>query len=533
MYEVSGDTDARDAALCFFNDVEGHRSWVIGGNSQWECFFPYGEESKQVEEICGPETCNTYNMLKLAAMQFEMKPDVWLANYYERALFNHILGSINFDHGGFAYYTPLRPGHYRTFSTEFDSFWCCVGTGMENHAKYGEMIYAAGLDETGKPDASVFVNLFIPSTLDWREQGVKLRMETKFPYESSVRLHVDAAPDREIELRIRRPAWLYVNDRMDFRLNGQPVEEPGQEGYTHYIPLRREWKAGDVLSFELPMALSATPLNGEGRRYETFTYGPIVLAGEMGTALPSGERLTGADFRPTSARGSNLASRRLSQADVPLIVAPDKVGYRELAADARPIEGRPLTFTTNTLTQPRAVTLRPMWEIGDQRYILYFRRTDAAGYAVLAALNAAEEREALGLSNRTVDAVRIGAQQSEADHQIESRDSNTGRAPAPFDAWRDAKGFFSYVLNVKDERLLLRCVYWGSDSGREFDILVDGEKIATQRLSGENRGEYIVREYPIPRKLLVGKTTVRVRFEAHAGSTAGGVMDVRIVRPAT
>lgn len=476
IYELTGDTAARDVADCFWNDIANRRSWIMGGNSQWECFYPYGEDAKQLEEICGPETCNTYNMLKLTAMKFERKPDAWQINYYERALYNHILGSIHFDHGGFAYYTPMRPGHYRTFSTEFDSFWCCVGTGMENHAKYGEMIYVAGLDESGTSDASLYVNLFIPSTLDWREQGVKLRMETEFPYRETVRLHVDAAPDREIELRIRRPGWWLVNDSLSLRLNGIPIDEP--EAERHYIKLRRTWKAGDVLSFETPMHLSATSIKGDGRRYEAFKYGPIVLVGEMGKALPNGELLTDADFRPTAARGGNLASRRLTQTDVPILVAPSETESWELPK-VQPVPGKPLTFTTGTLTRPRPVTLRPIWEIGDQRYIIYFRRTDEAEYRVLAAKLKVEEQAALELDRRTVDSVRIGAQQSEADHQLDARESNTGRAPAPYDNWRDARGHFSYVLKVSDETLALRCVYWGSDGGRAFDILVDDVKLAT------------------------------------------------------
>lgn len=181
------------AARFFWNTVVRHRSVCIGGNSVREHFHPANDFSSMLTDVQGPETCNTYNMLRLTKMLYQDTPRADFADYYERALYNHILASQEPQKGGFVYFTPMRPGHYRVYSQPETSMWCCVGSGLENHAKYGEFIYAHRQD-------TLYVNLFIPSQLSWKERGLQLTQETRFPDSGQVTLRLDKAPKQAFTL---------------------------------------------------------------------------------------------------------------------------------------------------------------------------------------------------------------------------------------------------------------------------------------------------------------------------------------------
>ena len=509
VYEVGGGRDFLTASANFWRSVAGQRSWSTGANSQWERFFPTDHWRAEIDERCGPETCNTYNTLKLTKQLYELQPDAAKIDFYERAMFNSILPSQDLERGGFVYYTSMRPGHYRTFSTDFDDFWCCVGTGMENHGKYGEMIYAHG----GERD--LYVNLFVPSTLDWREKGLKLTQETKFPDAGSSTLTLSLARPTALALKVRYPVWVEAG-AMRITVNNRPVPlgnaKPGE-----YVTVDRAWRDGDTVRLTVPMRLSTDILPGT-EDFVSVRYGPIVLSAPMGTGP-----LTPHDFKPAA----NLARKVMPESD-----APTMVGTRaDVLADIKPVAGKPLTFTTGKLTRPGPATLVPHWRVGEQRYAIYFRLTTAAEYERIDQQRRRDEAAAKALEDRTIDRVQIGAQQSEADHGLELRDSGTGAAPPGMDFWRDAKGFFSYDLKVDPGgKQAVRCVYWGGDGGRIFDVLVDGQPIATEHLTAATPGQYFAAEYAIPAAILNGKRQVRVRFEPKPASTAGGVFDVRIVR---
>ena len=184
QYELTGDRRLYDLATYFWERVALHRSFVIGGNTDDEAFFPVSDFSKHLGES-STETCNTYNMLKLTRQLFRLAPSVPLVDFYERGLFNHILASQDPATGMMCYYVPLKPGAFKTYSTPDQSFWCCVGTGMENHAKYPDSIYF-------HDDTSLYVNLFIASELSWRAKGLSVRQDTTL---SRPRHHApDASP---------------------------------------------------------------------------------------------------------------------------------------------------------------------------------------------------------------------------------------------------------------------------------------------------------------------------------------------------
>ena len=245
------------AARFFWNTVVNHRSVCIGGNSVREHFHPSDNFTSMLNDVQGPETCNTYNMLRLTKMLYQNsgdvdnsnKPDPRYVDYYERALYNHILSSQEPDKGGFVYFTPMRPGHYRVYSQPETSMWCCVGSGLENHTKYGEFIYAHQQD-------TLYVNLFIPSQLNWKEQGVTLTQETLFPDDEKVTLRIDKAAKKKLTLMIRIPEWAGNSEGYEITINGKKHLSDIQAGTSTYLPLRRKWKKGDVITFHLPMKFS-------------------------------------------------------------------------------------------------------------------------------------------------------------------------------------------------------------------------------------------------------------------------------------
>jgi hypothetical protein len=308
-----------------------------------------------------------------------------------------------------------------------------------------------------------------------------------------------------------------------FRINGEAQHLDAKP--DTYVSLSRTWNDGDVVEFDLPMTLTTESLPGSDA-YVAFLRGPIVLAAPLGVAP-----LTDEDIRPTQHKGTNLARRQLPGDDVPVVVAADT----QLASRLTEVDGDAMKYSTGDLTKPKPATLIPFYEVGPQRYAIYFRRTDAAGYAKMAEDARRAEAEAADLERRTIDRVAVGSQQSEADHRLEFKDSATGAAPPPLTGWRDAQGFFSYELDLAkapaNTSLAIRCMYWGSDSDRDFVISVDGQRIGSERLTGAAPSRYVEKLYPLPAKLLANKTSIRVRFEPTPGNTAGGVFDLRLVTP--
>lgn len=327
IYELTGDKIWHDAAQNFWNDVTDNRSWANGGNSQWEHFLAPGEYESKMEQICGPETCNTYNMLKLTQELYTLAPSVRYLDYYERALYNHILSSEAPGKGGFVYYTPMRPGHYRVYSRDFDAFSCCVGTGMENHGKYGRMIYS----HAGSTKLSV--NLFIPSVLTWKEQGLTLRQETTWPQESKTRLSLILAQPRKVNLSIRCPEWMAPGAQI-IHVNGKLIQTAARPG--SFANITRVWHSGDVIDIALPMHIRTEPLP-HSADYAAFFYGPILLAGPLGT-----EGLTPDDFY---GGGPFNGPGQLAQKSLPMSHFPTLTGNSAQAAtQVKHVPGSSLAF---------------------------------------------------------------------------------------------------------------------------------------------------------------------------------------------
>jgi DUF1680 family protein len=263
--QQGGEPKWHQAAAFFWDTVVNERSVAIGGNSVREHFHATDDFGPMINEVEGPETCNSYNMLKLTRLLFAGSPEPKYADYYERTLYNHILASQDPATGGLVYFTPMRPQHYRVYSQAQQAMWCCVGSGIENHFKYGEFIYAREAD-------TLYVNLFIPSTLRWPEQGLTLRQETGFPDRSETRLVFES--DAHVTLNLRYPAWV-ASGQATLRINGEAQSVSAAPG--SYITLARDWRQGDTVTLDLPMAPHLEQLP-DGSAYYAILYGPIVLS---------------------------------------------------------------------------------------------------------------------------------------------------------------------------------------------------------------------------------------------------------------
>lgn len=512
--EVSHDHKYAEAGCFFWETVTNNRSLAFGGNSRREFFPSVSSCGDFVNDVEGPETCNSYNMLKLTEDLFRGNPSARYADYYERTLYNHILSTQHPEHGGYVYFTPVRPRHYRVYSAPNEAMWCCVGSGMENHSKYNQFIYTHAGD-------SLFVNLFIASELQWKEKGIQLRQETKFPDEEQTKLIVTNGSSR-LKLMIRYPFWVKAG-ALKIKVNGKNVAVMSLP--SSYIAIDRVWKKGDVIEVTLPMQNRIEQLPNVPD-YIALMHGPILLGAKTGT-----EDLRG--IIANDSRFGHIASgKKLPVDKAPFIVADNR---SKLADMLVPVKGAPLTFTAPKMKiiNPINLTFEPFFRIHDSRYMVYFMQLSSARYQSYADSLAQIEKEKLALQNRTVDFVAPGEQQPETDHAMKAENSQKGNNQDEF--WRDARdgGSFSYLLATQSEtELALLVRYWSMERGnRKFDIYIDEEKLISEDNTRRwNQPIFQQVEYPIPAAMLQGKDHIRVRFQSQQGTTAGPVYYLRLVR---
>ncbi|MBQ8487399.1 MAG: glycoside hydrolase family 127 protein [Prevotella sp.] len=426
--DLEGLEDWDRAARFFWDVVIGQRSVSIGGNSMREHFNPTNDFSGLLASEQGPESCNTYNMLRLTKMLYQTSADKDYMDYYERALYNHILSILNPVQGGFVYFTPMRSGHYRVYSQPQTSMWCCVGTGLENPARYGEMVYAHEAD-------NLLVNLFIPSTLTWGDLTVK--QENHFPQEPSTNLTIGLKKARKFSIKIRQPWW---TEGMTVTVNGTAV---GHETKDGYVVVTRKWSDGDLLHVETPMHLTAmtTP---DGRPQYSFLYGPIVLAAKTGTDRQDG-------LFADDSRGGHIANGP----KIPATQMPALIGQAdEVLKHLSPVDGKPLTFRLSGVTLPQyeGLTLVPFYQLYECRYQIYFPLYTEAEWTAKQQEIAAEEKAKMELEARTVDKIFCGEQQSESDHFFSDGGSWNGSDEGTH--WRRTRSHFSYQMKADGARTL-------------------------------------------------------------------------------
>jgi uncharacterized protein len=511
--ELSHDSKYDKAGSFFWETVTTNRSLAFGGNSRRE-HFPAKESCIDFINVNdGPESCNSYNMLKLTEDLFRVHPLAKYADYYECTVLNHILSSQHPEHGGYVYFTPARPRHYRVYSAPNEAMWCCVGTGMENHGKYNQFIYTHSAD-------SLYLNLFIASELNWKKKGVKIKQETHFPEEEQTRLTVTEG-SAGFKLMVRYPAWV-SKGALKIAVNGKDVTYSALP--SSYICLDRKWQKGDVVEIKFPMHNFIEHLPNVPE-YIAIMHGPVLLGAKTGT-----EDLKG--LIADDGRWGQLASGEYLPVDKAPILIEDDI--QSVGNKLVPVTGKPLNFMLNVkMINPAELTLEPFYKIHDARYMMYWLALSNSGYKAYTDSLANIEKEKLALEKRTIDRVATGEQQPETDHSMQQEKSNKGNNLNEF--FREARdgGYFSYDMATNSETVLSLMVrYWGAEWGsRKFDIYVDDQKLVTEDNTGRwNQSLFQDVKYEIPDSMIKGKTHVRVKFQALPGNTAGAVYFLRIVR---
>ena len=528
------------AATNFWTDVAQNRTVCIGGNSMYEHFISAGNSAVYIDNVDGPESCNTNNMLKLSEMMSDRTHDARYADFYEYAMWNHILSTQDPTTGGYVYFTTLRPQGYRIYSTVNESMWCCVGTGMENHSKYGHFIY------THEGTSTLYVNLFTPSQLN--NTDFVITQETNYPFEPRTQLTVGKAGIYTIA--IRHPWWTTAD--FAIRVNGILQGVNVTKGTASYATINRTWAVGDVITVELPMELRYTQCPNL-YDYISFQYGPILLAAQTTATSQEEANTTGLTYealqneyghegRMDHAPGSRGTVKTLTSA--PLLIGDRAdVLSRISVADASALR---FTIDASRPSSPEYMwtnlTLKPFYQIHHARYSCYWYQQTEENY--LNSSMGAEEAANAAIVERTLDFVATGEQQSEAGHFSVHQNSTTGVYNDEY--YRDARptdGFLQFTLGYEgtaiESGISVLCRFTTADAGRRATLYVDdypiADILALADFNGANgKGFYNV-EYPIPAFLMKDsngntKQSFTVRLAADRGTNAPGLYYLRLMK---
>ncbi|KNC18646.1 hypothetical protein AC792_10855 [Arthrobacter sp. RIT-PI-e] len=499
---LTGEAAYGRAADVFWDTVVTHRTVSIGGNSVREHFQPAADFTSMVQDVQGPETCNTYNMLKLAKLRFEHTGARAAVEFYERATYNHILSTQHPEHGGLVYFTPMRPGHYRVYSEVQESMWCCVGSGLENHARYGELVYSHRGED-------LLVNLYLASDLTWEERGLHVRMETDLPRSDTATLSVTASAPTDASLLLRRPSWA---QGMRIDVGGKTVSaEPDADGY---VRLHRTWEGTTSVTVRFGLGFHAEALP-DGSPWVSYLYGPVVLACRTGQEDVPG-------FRATDERmGHVAAGPLLPLAATPVVTAADPLDAVVLG-DRASLTAH-LTATVDG--EPRTFALEPFAGIHDERYTVYW--PTGAEAERTAELRAMDLRAAD--AERVIDVVAAGEQQPEADHGF--RGEATRAAGSDGEHWRNATGWFSYTLKDPDHRATVLRVRTRAAATQQHELRLNGTPLG-EALRVDPDGGQESSYYRVDDALRAGGAPGHLVLSVHAptGGSTGDVVSVALLR---
>ena len=515
--ELAHDVQYHNASEYFWEIVTRQRSLAFGGNSRRE-HFPTKENCiDYINDIDGPESCNTYNMLKLTENLNRVKPDGMYGDFYETAMFNHILSAQHPQHGGYVYFTSARPRHYRNYSAPNEAMWCCVGTGMEDHGKYGQFVWTHDKGVKAEDDA-LYVNLFVASELNWKNRKMVIRQQTAFPYAETSVVEVAKGKGTFI-LKVRKPSWCENFTVKGVGFDAASYEENG------FVCMKRKWKKGDQVKISMPMHAYIKPMINVPQ-YVAIMYGPILLG--MKTGTEDMRSLIADDSR----FGQYAGGKKLALDEAPILLPKH---LDDIAKNLKPVPAKPLHFKLAThMENTIDGELQPFFEIHDSRYMMYWLALGENDYKAYMQKLADEEKARQALEARTVDKVNPGEQQPETDHRMETDDSNKGNTEGIF--FRDAKDghYFSYLMQTKGEtNLSLQLKFWGQDEWRtsEFDIYVNDKLLCSVNNSHRWRTtQFKTVDYAIPSEFVKGKKEIRVKFVAHKGKQVGQIYGVRLVK---
>lgn len=490
-YELNGDKKDKAIADFFWETIVNNHSYATGGNSNYEYLSEPNKLNDKLTENT-TETCNTYNMLKLTRHLFALEPSAKLMDYYEKALYNHILASQNHETGMMCYFVPLRMGGKKDYSSPFDTFTCCVGSGMENHVKYNESIYFRGAD------GSLYVNLFIPSVLSWKEKGLSVKQESNLPESDRTTLTVTTVKPVQMAIRVRKPKWA---GNTSISINGKKQQLTADA--QGYLVLNRKWKNNDKIEFTMPENVYTEAMPDNANRRAVF-YGPVLLAGILGNTEP--DPLKG----------------------VPVFVTSETDPNKWLQM----VDKKQLSFNASNIAQPTEVKLIPFNQTKNEYYSVYWDVFTPESWAVQQKAYDEQRKKQQELEARTTDILRIGEMQPERDHNFGGENAITGEDHQK--KWRSTEngGYLQYEMKVDaNSQNTLINTYWGMDNrGRTFDIMIDGIKLSTEDLNQYKESRFYDISYVIPIELTKGKQKVTVKLLPKKDNSAGPVYGSRMVK---
>jgi uncharacterized protein len=499
QYIYTGEKENEVAAEFFWDAVVNDHTYATGGHGKDEYFGPPDQLAERVDGRTN-ETCNVYNMLKMTRLLFAIHPDDKYAEFEERALFNHILASIDPEDGRTCYMVPIGRGVQHEYQDMFDDFTCCVGSGMESHSLHGDGIYYEATDR-------LWINLYVPSTANWQSAGVNVAMDTTFPEADKATLKFTVEKPREFSLLLRRPSW--AGDGFAVKVNGKPAKTLPSPG--SYVEVKRTWKTGDSVALVLPKTLHIEGLADNPNR-AALMWGPLVLAGDLGAERRGGP----AEALPSLVTAGKPATEWL-------VPVRDNLGVFRTADVGRTTEN-----------QATALDFVPFYRLHRRTYGIYWDLYTPDGWTSKVDELKAERAKLQKLEAVTVAFVQPGdaAKEKVFNQQGEetTTDRNMGRTG------RRARKWFSYDLPLNASGPLSLVVTYTTEerAKRSFAVFVDGQGVGEQTIEryppGSPTGRFFEAEYRIPADLINNKQKLTVRFEASAGNETGAVFGIRIIR---
>jgi hypothetical protein len=492
IYELTGDTSDRRAAEFFWDRVVNHHSYVTGGNCNNEYFGPPDKLRNRLGDGT-TESCNVYNMLKLSEHLFKLEASPEYADFYERALYNHILATQNPENGHVVYNLSLDMGGFKDFQNP-EWFTCCIGTGMENHSKYGRNIYYHNDDE-------LYIFQYIASELTWKEKGLKIVQKTDYPEEQGTLLEFTCENPIRVSIAIRYPKW--AENALEVSVNGKKKKVNQKPG--SFVKIERKWKSGDRLEVKIPFSMRIETMPDDSNRV-AIMYGPLVLAGDLGPVTDSASK---------------------DQMYVPVMMTES----RDPSIWTKQLEGKTNTFISVNTGRPRDVEMKPFYSIYNRRYSVYWDLFNEAGWEAREADYKAELENTKKINEATIDFIQPGEMQPERNHNFRGEKTTPGAFKERPNR-ESRSGWFSFDMKITpDAPVALIVEYWGGFPGaKTFDIMINEKVIATENISGKKEGQFINVQYNIPEEISRGKSKITVRFRAHPGNMAGPVFGVRTIK---
>lgn len=485
QYLLSRNEKSLTIAQYFFEEVINHHTYCIGGNSSAEYFGEPGRlEDRITDRTC--ETCNSYNMLKLDKLLFMVNPSVSLADYYEKTIFNHIYASQNNKTGMVLYFSPLATGSKKevnkSFSTKFDSFWCCVGSGWESHAKYGECIYF----KTNEND--LIINQFIESQLEWTEKSLTLSQATGFPEEGKSSFTFKMKQPQQFSLYLRVPGW----STSDYRvfINGKLQKSATKPG--NYMVINRKWNDGDKIDYLFPMPISSVNIPGDEKK-KALQYGPIVLSANISEDEPAVLVTNG----PVEKQIEQISTHPL-RFKVP---KADGKNYYELMPYYENMGTLAVYFDTFNSKE---------WHDSKEAYLL---KSNKEKYNDL----------------HTIDKISIGEIQPERDHQFASFECTTGERLNRKIRETAVNGWMEFTMKtLPDKNNYLIASFYGNNGSRTYDIFVDNQYLTTDIIHWMG-DQFIEKSYNIPIHMTKNKNQIIIKLSAKGDGMVPPVTEVRTI----